>query len=53
MTQCDRYMATGGRCELEVGHDGEHQKTYETRVARWTDQSQADLIAKYGGTRGT
>ena len=37
--QCGRFMITGGRCELESGHRGQHQKTYTDDVYRWTDES--------------
>ena len=42
--QCGSYMLTGGRCDLESGHEGPHQKQYPTRLATWTDESQLRAV---------
>jgi len=35
--QCDSHAATGGRCELDAGHDGKHQATgYPADAAPYT-----------------
>lgn len=47
MEQCDSLSMTGGRCELPAGHEGEHEKTYESWVARWTAESVTADIARF------
>ena len=46
--QCSRYMLSGGRCDLEVGHEGEHEKQYPGWTARWTDEGQSRLAERTG-----
>ena len=51
--QCRACMVSGGQCDLDEGHSGEHQKSYGPTTYRWTDQEQIDLIERHGGTKGT
>ena len=46
--QCRATMSTGGRCDLEDGHEGVHQKQYPTRLAQWSDESQRRFVAEHG-----
>lgn len=46
--QCDRFMLTGGRCELDKGHKGEHQRTYGDATYYWTDEATAREADKHG-----
>lgn len=61
--QCGSSPLSGGRCELESGHDGKHSKTtrfwhadcspevYGTvsGVFEWDDVSQSGLASQFGG----
>lgn len=39
MTQCNVHMLTGGRCELDKDHQGDHQKYYGDTAYTWSDES--------------
>lgn len=42
VSQCNNHALTGGRCELADGHDGGHQRTYESGFTlRWTEESKS------------
>lgn len=41
MAQCARTNLSGGRCELNDGHDGSHRITKPTYTYEWTDESEA------------
>jgi hypothetical protein len=51
MTQCPRHSLTGGRCELEQGHDAAHQKTYKDHVSSWTDEGERRFIKQWEARR--
>lgn len=48
MSQCDSRMLSGGQCDLDAGHEGEHRKQYPAYVATWTDEQTALMADKYG-----
>lgn len=51
MSQCDRHTLSGGRCELDEGHDGKHRQTKPTYTYEWTDESEAAAADKYSRSR--
>jgi hypothetical protein len=46
--QCLSFMATGGQCDLHVGHDGSHQKQYPNRLVEWTTEGQQRVMDEQG-----
>lgn len=52
---CRSYASTGGRCELDEGHDGggvrvKHRRTYPNgHICEWTDELVRNLISAYPG----
>lgn len=54
MERCTASPLTGGRCDLEVGHEGKHRKTSYPEgpngrpfTFEWDDESQTALIKRY------